>query len=287
MESLGALAQEGWKIREKNFSPTIYFSYPVKTKTVSVTGDHCKLNCGHCGGHYLKQMKDLADISDSDVLDTQSFLISGGCTMEGKVPIGDHLKELAALKGDRKFNLHVGLVNEEDIEGIAKIADKISFDFVGDNETIREVFGTRHTVEDYVDSYEKLRKSCRVIPHICIGLHGGKIRGEYRVLELLQDLGTDGLTFIIFTPTKKTRYANCLPPSLKDVLHVMITARQKFPKVPIHLGCMRPGGNYRRELDPWAVRGGINSIVNPTLDAVRLATSLGLLPVKKEECCAL
>jgi uncharacterized radical SAM superfamily protein len=287
MESLESLAKEGWKVREGNFPPNIYFSYPMKTQTVSVTGDHCKLNCGHCGGHYLKYMKALADVSVDDKIHAQSFLVSGGCTAEGKVPIGEHLTKLAALKGGRRFNLHVGLVNEEDVEGIAKIADKISFDFVGDDETIHEVFGLQRTVQDYVDSYERLRKQCKVVPHICIGLHGGEIRGEYKALELLYNLGVDELTFIIFTPTKETRYANHQPPAIEDVLAVIVTARKRFPQVPIHLGCMRPGGRYRKELDPWAVRAGVNSIVTPTLDAVRLAANLGLLPIKKEECCSL
>lgn len=282
-----SLVKEGWKIREDNFPPNIYFSYPMNTQAVSVTGDHCQLNCGHCGGHYLKHMKALDDMLVDDQLSAQSLLISGGCTNEGNVPLGEHLTKLAALKGERRFNLHVGLVSEEDVEGIAKIADKISFDFVGDDETIHEVFGLQRTVEDYVASYERLRKQCKVVPHICIGLHGGEIRGEYKALELLYNLGLDELTFIIFTPTKKTRYANHQPPAIEDVLAVMVAARKKFPKVPIHLGCMRPGGRYRKELDPWAVRAGVNSIVTPTMEAVRLAADLGLLPIKREECCAL
>ena len=287
MESLETLAKEGWKVRENNFSPSIYFSYPSQTQAISVTGANCKLNCGHCGGHYLKHMKDIAQLSSGDELKARSLLISGGCTSEGKVPIGEHIKQLTVLKKGKKLNLHVGLVNEEDIEEIARIADKISFDFVGDDETIREVFGIEGRVQDYADSYKKLRKKCQVIPHICIGLHGGEIKGEYHALELLHDIGVDGLTFIIFTPTKNTRYETHLPPAIKDVVEILVTARKKFPRVPIHLGCMRPGGSYRRELDPWAVLGGVNSIVNPTLDAVRLATSLGLLPVKREECCIL
>lgn len=287
MEKLNSLVAEGWKVREGNFPPDIYFSYPMKTQAVSITGQHCNLNCGHCGGHYLKHMKVLDELLADEKLSAQSFLISGGCTAEGRVPIREQLAKLTALKGCRKFNLHVGLVNEDDIEGIAQIADKVSFDFVGDDSTIQEVFGLQRTVQDYVDSYVKLRQKCKVIPHICIGLHGGGIRGEYRALELLHKLGADGITFIIFTPTRETRYANHQPPSIIDVLSVLVAARKKFPQIPIHLGCMRPGGSYRRELDQWAVRLGINSIVNPASNAVAVAETLGLLPVKREECCVL
>lgn len=287
MESLESLVADGWKIREGNFPPQIYFSYPMKTQAVSVTGNHCKLSCGHCGGHYLKHMKSLDDILGEDNLLASSLLISGGCTAEGRVPIGEHLTKLAALKLGRRFNLHVGLVNEDDIEGIAQIADKVSFDFVGDDKTIHEVFGIQRTVQDYVDSYERLRQRCKVVPHICIGLHGGEIRGEYKALELLHELGVDGITFIIFTPTRGTRYANCQPPAIEDVLAVMVMARKIFPQVPLHLGCMRPGGRYRRELDQWAVRLGVNSIVNPSSNAVGTAEELGLFLMKREECCVL
>lgn len=287
MESVALLAKEGWEIREKNFPSTITFSYPAKTQSVSVTGEHCRLNCGHCGGHYLKHMKDIKNVTACEQRQPKSFLISGGCMPDGKVPIVEHMQQLVALKKGRRFNVHVGLVEEDDIAGLCKIADKISFDFVGDSETIQEVFGMERTVNDYILSYKRLQKRCSVIPHICIGLHKGRIKGEYQALELLQELGTEALTFIIFTPTKNTRYADCPPPPIEKVLDILVTARKKFPAIPINLGCMRPGGNYRRELDLWSVQGGINGIVNPVSDAVRLAVSLGLLPVNREECCVL
>ena len=286
MDSLDQRAAKGWEVRSAHFPPLICFAYPNKTKTISVTGAGCELDCAHCGGHYLKHMTPLAEVSGATELG-RSCLISGGCTAAGRVPVSEHLLALSALKGARRFNLHVGLVNDEEIGGLAEIADQISFDFVGDDATIREVFGLDRTVEDYVRCYSKMKTVSRVMPHICIGLHGGEIRGEYRALELLQQLGTDGLTFIIFTPTRGTRFAQCQPPAMAEVVKLLVEARLRFPAIPIHLGCMRPGGRYRSEIDQWAVRAGVNTIVNPVPDAVRLAETLGLTVVRGEECCAL
>ncbi|MDR3561647.1 MAG: radical SAM protein [Negativicutes bacterium] len=286
MASLEQLAAKGWEVRAAHFPPLICFAYPKETKPISVTGAKCALDCAHCGGHYLKHMQPLADVAGEDA-PGKSCLISGGCTAAGRVPVADHLDRLSAIKGGRRFNLHVGLVDDDEIAAITSLADQISFDFVGDDTTIREVFGLDRTVTDYAACYSKLKARGRVMPHICIGLHGGEIRGEYRALELLGELGVDGLTFIIFTPTRGTRFADRQPPVMEEVVKLLVAARQRFPAVPIHLGCMRPGGRYRSEIDQWAVRSGVNTIVNPVPDAVRLAEKLDLTVVRGEECCAL
>jgi len=266
-------------------SGSIRFAYPQKTKPITVTGTKCELNCAHCGGHYLQHMQLLDNISAADT--SPSWLVSGGCQADGAVPIGEHIARLAELKQGRRYNMHVGLVNDAEIDQLAGIADCVSFDFVGDDATIQNVFGNGRTVEDYIQCYQSLRRKVRVMPHICIGLNGGKLCGEYRALELLQQLGAEGLTFIIFMPTRGTRFAGRKPPGLVEAAQVLSHARLIFPDIPIHLGCMRPGGRYREEIDKWAVRIGINSIVNPAPAAVALAEKLGLTITRGEECCVL
>lgn len=266
---------------------TICFAYPSNTKPVSVTGAECELNCAHCGGHYLRHMQPLNDIASASADNSASWLVSGGCQANGAVPVGDHLDKLAELKQTRRFNMHVGLVSESVIEQLAPLADCVSFDFVADDATIQEVFGNQRTSEDYVACYQALKKSVRVLPHICIGLKGGEISGEYRALELLRELGAEALTFIVFMPTRGTRYADRQPPALKETARLLSHARLLFADIPLSLGCMRPGGRYREELDKWAVRTGFDSLVNPAPAAVRLAEALGLTVIRKEECCAL
>lgn len=266
---------------------TIRFAYPHKTKPVSVTGTACELNCAHCGGHYLQHMQPLAAITSAGADASASWLVSGGCQADGAVPVGEHLARLAELKQHRRFNMHVGLVSEQEIEQLAPLADCVSFDFVTDNATIGEVFGTGRTAADYVACYQALRRRVRVLPHICIGLKGGQISGEYQALELLRELGAEALTFIVFMPTRGTRYADRQPPALQETARLLSHARLLFADIPLSLGCMRPGGRYREELDKWAVRIGFDSVVNPAPAAVKLADKLGLAVTRGEECCAL
>ncbi|MEG6586131.1 radical SAM protein [Dendrosporobacter sp. 1207_IL3150] len=286
MENLETQVLRAWNVRNEFFPPEICFVSPTKTKAISVTGDRCEQNCSHCGGHYLKNMKSLTQLTEDDI-NASSWLISGGCTTEGKVPIYPYIKDLAERKRTKRFNVHTGLVTHDEILNLSAIADTVSFDFIGDNQTIREVLGTQHTVEDYVNCYKRLRSNLRVIPHICIGLLAGQIKGEYQALDILKQLGVDGLTVIVFTPTKDTYYSNCMPPNITSVVKFLAKARVDFPNVPLHLGCMRPGGSYRNELDQWAVKLGINTIVNSTAATMRLAEKLGLRILKGEECCSL
>lgn len=285
MEQLIAAA---WQVRQANFPKVVEFDFPVNTKVISVTGNQCELKCSHCNGHYLEKMIPIADWQNALHQNTTSCLISGGCDIRGKVPMLRYLPLIQEIKDSRRrTNLHVGLVDESEIEQISQAADVVSFDFVGDDDTIREVYGLDKTVEDYVRAYSSLREKVKVLPHVCIGLRGGRISGEYKALELLRELGADGLVFIVFAPTDGTLYADKKPPALEEVTRILCRARLDFPTVPIHLGCMRPKGRYRAELDQLALRCGVNKIVQPTPHTITLAGELGLEIKRGEECCVL
>ena len=273
----------------------IEFDYPEGTEVVTLTGNQCALDCAHCGGHYLTGMKSIDEVNcntagnpgTGPTRQTKSCLISGGCNSQGKVPFVQQLPFIQKLKQDKRLNFHVGLVDETEADKLKDLADAVSFDFVGDDATIREVFGLGRKVEDYVHSYRVLRERVKVLPHICIGLKGGALAGEYRALDLLEQEGVDGLVFIVFIPTPGTRYAEKSPPPLAEVIKLLAEARLRFPAKPIFLGCMRPKGRYRQELDLAAVRCGVNKVVVPTKAAVDLALELGLKVTRGEECCVL
>ena len=185
------------------------------------------------------------------------------------------------------MNWHVGLLSEREMEAIAPLVDVVSFDLVGDDETIHEVYGLDRTVDDYVQTYRLLRRYVRTLPHVTIGLRGGELGHEVRAFELLQDLGVDGLVLLVFIPTAGTRYAERQPPSPAVVADLCAEARLRFPEVPLYLGCMRPKGAYRDELDPLAVRAGVNVLVSPSRPARELAEELGLAAHQIRECCVL
>lgn len=282
------LMSKAWEIRQANFADTIEFDFPTNTKAVSVTGTECKLRCAHCNGHYLNSMLPIAEWRNRLAPNIKSCLISGGCERDGRVPLTKYLPAIKEIRdSNRRTNLHVGLIDDDEIEQISQVADVVSFDFVGDNLTIKEVYALDKTVDDYIRVYSKLREKVRVLPHICIGLRGGQPSGEYAALKILKQLGADGLVFIVFSPTDGTKYADRQPPSLEDVTGILCKAREEFPDVPIHLGCMRPKGKYRLKLDELAVSCGVNKIVQPTWAAMELARNLNLKIYKGEECCVL
>ena len=275
--------EEAWRVRQANFPPVIGFDYPLRTLCVSLTGTQCELDCAHCGGQYLKHMVPVQQASPEGVT---SCLVSGGCDHRGRIPVTAQLDAISRLRPGRIMNWHTGLIAEDEAEAIAPYVDVVSFDFVGDDDTIREVYGLEATVEDYAKAYRLLRRYATVVPHITVGLRGGRISGEYRALDILSRAGVDALTFIALIPTPGTRYAHCEPPSPEEVAELLVEARLRFPNVPIQLGCMRPRGEYRERLDPMAVQAGVNVIVSPSRAAVRLAEELGLEADRGEECCA-
>ena len=273
-----------WQVRRAHFAAEITWSYPLDTAVLSLTGSHCALNCAHCGGHYLGGMEPIVSAEPNGAT---SCLISGGCDPTGRVPVTAHLDRVRAWRQGRTMNWHVGFVGEADMETIAPLVDVVSFDFVGDDETIREVYGTARTVADYVETYRLLRRYARTLPHVTIGLRGGELGHELPAFDLLQELGVDGLVLLVLIPTPGTRYADRQPPSPAAVADLLAEARLRFPDAPLYLGCMRPKGRYRDALDPLAVRAGINVIVSPSRPARQLAADLGLTARSMRECCVL
>lgn len=286
------LVRKAWEVRKKHFADEIWFDFPIQTESITLTGQSCALNCAHCGGHYLKGMRSVGDIQIQDEtgkesLPFRSALVSGGCTVDGKVPFTEHLEFLHNLKQNVRLNFHVGLLEEKEISQLKGLADVVSFDFVVDRETIQEVYGLTQDPEDYRRVYLELREVVRVIPHLTLGLKGGEWGGEDRALDVLQELGLEGLVFNVFIPTPGTRYASREPLPVEEVVRFLAKARLRFPDLPISLGCMRPKGRYRKILDEAAVSLGLNRLVMPTPDARNRANELGLRVIRGEECCAL
>jgi uncharacterized radical SAM superfamily protein len=284
MSSLDEKLSHAWAVRRLHFPDEITWSYPLDTAVLSLTGRQCSLNCAHCGGHYLAGMR---PIWEADPDGASSCLISGGCDPSGRVPVLAHMDRVRAWRPGRTLNWHVGFVSEEEIQAIAPLTDVVSFDFVGDDETIHEVYGLDRSVEDYARTYQLLRRYARTLPHITIGLRGGVLGHERPAFERLQELGADGLVILIFIPTPGTRYAGRRPPQVQDVAELLVEARERFPEVPLYLGCMRPKGTYREQVDPLAVQAGFNVVVSPSRAARQKAAGLGLTAHRMRECCVL
>lgn len=271
-----------WRTRKTHFTDEVIFAYPVDTALISLTGSDCALNCAHCGGHYLRHMQ---PVDEADARGAPSALISGGCDPAGRVPVIAHLPRIQEIGNGKRLNWHVGLIDEPTMQAIAPYVDVVSFDVVGDEQTIHEVYGLDKTPTDYAQTYAMLRRYARVVPHITVGLRGGTLGHERPAMDMVEKIGLDALVFLVLIPTPGTRYADAAPPPVDRVALLLAEARRRFPTVPIHLGCMRPKGQFRRELDPLAVRAGINVLVSPAREARETAQALGLKAIQTSECC--
>ncbi|MDV9858903.1 radical SAM protein [Clostridioides difficile] len=217
-----------------------------------------------------------------------SFLLSGGCSYDGDVPMSTHIQTIKRLKEQGyRLNAHLGLMDKESIIELCKYLDIVSFDLVFDKETIREVYKMEKSKDDYIEVYNTIRENTEVAPHICIGLKGGQIKGEYEIIEYLQKNPPNKLTFIILIPTKGTEYENVEPPELERVADILCEARINLPYTEINLGCMRPRGVYRKELDQLSIMCGVNKIVLPSRSAKNKAIEMNMTITECKECCVL
>jgi uncharacterized radical SAM superfamily protein len=218
---------------------------------------------------------------------SRSCLVSGGCNLHGKLDFYRYFEQIEQLKRKTRINMHVGIVEDSDADKIAELADVVSIDIPVSDRVIRNVYGLELTREHYIEAYKSLRSKVKTVPHICLGLDEDNINAEISTLDILAELEPKLLSFIIFTPTRGTRFVNRESPDICNVLKVISEARIKLPTAELVLGCMRPGGRYREILDGLALLTGLNGIVMPSKSAVSMAEDLELVPVWKEECCSL
>lgn len=292
------------KIQRRAFSiklkhdPTFWACYPhPRFPTLSITGGKCVLNCKHCGGHYLKHM--LSCSSPSVLFSTclnlaangaRGVLLSGGYNEEGWVPLEGFIDTIASVKRETGlfFNVHTGLVPPSLAKELGKAGvDMASVDLIGANETIEHVLGIQRTTKDYEQTLKVLVGSIpRVVPHICIGLHGGQIKGEFRALEMAADIDIAALVFLSLIPTKGTAFEDVEAPTPPVVGELIAEARLNFPKIPLTLGCMRPRSEGRIETELQALKSGVDRIEVPSAETIRAAEKMGLEVKRLDACCA-
>ncbi len=285
----------------------IFFFYPSgRTIAMSLTGTHCELKCKHCNAQYLRGMmtkeQTLKALKDRPGY-YESVLVSGGSTREGKVPVVQNLRFIKRLhKTGLKLNFHTGLLDRNEILKIKPYASRVSFDFIYDDEVIKNVYGlTDKTKEDYEKTYLLMRRllggrieneegypSSKVVPHYTIGLNCGKItKGDFDTISELAYLKPTLLVIDVFIPTKGTPFENCPPPPLEGVREILDKARRRLTRTTMFLGCMRPFGKYREELDLMAYELGVKGFVKPSKPLIEKVKNSGEKIVIKEECCAL
>lgn len=305
---------EGWEIRKRNFGDRVFFHSPgfkhyevddfsvkggPKFVDISITGKQCELMCDHCASKILWHMipattpHELMQVAQNlKEKGVEGLLISGGSNKDGVVELYPFLDTMARIKEDLQMlvTCHVGLVDEDLAKGLkeAKV-DAVLIDIIGDDETIAQVYKLPHkTTADYDRSLYFLKKyQHHIVPHVIIGLHYGKIKGEYRAIDMISRYDPDALVLVVVMPYYgKARFQLLPPPSPEECAKVILYARKQIPTRPVVIGCARPAGPERVKLDVYALYAGVNGITFPAEGVVTYARQLGIEPVVSPNCCS-
>jgi uncharacterized radical SAM superfamily protein len=292
-------------------SPTIHFYTPsfspYKTKqftapatafpTISVTGHTCALNCGHCGGKVLQTMHAATSPEALFTLASRlkaegavGCLVSGGCLPDGSVPLEGYMDVLARMRHELALTVfvHTGIVGHETALALKSAGiDAALIDVIGSEQPRHKATHLGGSVADYAASLQALAAAgLRVVPHVIAGLNEGHLDGEYRALQLINQIQPAALVIIAFMPIRGTAMEKTLPPKPIDVAKVVATARVMFPEVPLTLGCMRPKGNLRGETDILALQAGVDGVAFPSDAAVEYVQTRQVKTVFSAFCCA-
>ncbi len=233
---------------------------------------------------------DLLDVAEALAeRGARGFLLSGGSDETGRIGIvefADAIREIKATT-DLKINAHIGLASPKDIQDLVGCGiDSFSADVYGSDETIRDVLGLGARVEDYVNVIAELKRcGAMVAPHVCVGIHGGSLKGEMTAIERLKELEPEALILISLIPTKGTTYQSVSPPSNEMVASVVKKAREELPNTRLLLGCMR--SKLDRSAEFKLVSEGLDGIVLPSSGTVDRLKKEGYAVKKRSVCCAL
>ncbi|RJX31662.1 MAG: radical SAM protein [Desulfarculus sp.] len=279
--------------------PGMFVAYGRRGRypAVSITGQRCEQGCDHCRGRLLESM--LAAITPPELLalgrrlaaaGQEGLLLSGGSDPSGRLPWEAMLPAIEQLSAetDLIITAHVGRIDE----GLARALKAAGVrqalvDVVGSPETARQVLH----LADGLAAQEETLAACaaaglEVVPHIILGLHAGRLGGEAQALELVAAAQPQRVVFVVLMPLAGTPLAQAQPPSPADVARFLAQARLRLPEARHHLGCARPRGRARQELDALAVYAGVNALAIPSDGALSAARELGLTVTFADTCCS-
>lgn len=259
---------------------------PAKTLSISLTDNVCEQNCAHCNGHYLKGMHKLTELHNRDLQDYDAVLLSGGSSQAGSVPLTAHLATILNLPEHLKMNLHPGFQPVEPLLPLKTREPVISFDLPANDAVIRDVFKLPYKMIDYQNLFISYNKHFTTVPHICIGLNSCVDASEENTIDFLAGQPVAQTVFIIFRPTPGTELANANPPAPARVIELIRYAKNRLSG-ELLLGCMRPAGDYRSDIDILAWLQGITKIVQPHRKLLNILEKNGIKIKEFQNCCAL
>lgn len=266
---------------------------------VSITGPDCQLQCDHCQARLLEPMIPARTpealwrvVNEQIEAGARGMLLTGGSNRRDEVEYGPFYATIRRIK-DRfagfRIALHTALATREAARRMEEAGvDAAMLDVIGAQDTVTQVYHLKRPVSDFEDALAYLTEtSLKVVPHIVVGLHYGRLLGEWNALEMIRRHRPAALVLVVIMPFyAPARRPFAVPPS-SEVGRFFMDAREALPDIPLLLGCARPPGRARQEIDAYAVLAGLNGIAHPAEGMVELALRLGRPARVTPACCSI
>ena len=278
---------------KNNYFNSLHNTFP----SISITGSSCALKCDHCNGKVLSSM--VPSTSPETLFEickklkkngAIGCLISGGCSPDGTVHLDNYFDVINKIKKelDLTIFIHTGVINNLTAKRLKTAGiDAALIDIIGSDETIHKVYHLDLFQKDYEQSLQAFHDSgIPFIPHVLVGLHYGKLKGELEALKMIKKYSPSAVIIIAFMPIHGTLMEKVIPTPPEDIARIVVIARLLMPNTPIVLGCMRPKGEHRKRTDTLAVKSGINGIAFPVEEAIQIAEKLNLEISFSSLCCS-
>lgn len=266
---------------------------------ISITGADCKLQCDHCKAKILEPMIAARTpealwqtVNDQIAGGAQGMLLTGGSNHRNEVEYDAFYPVIRRIKDTFpafKIAMHTALVDMDIARRMEDSGiDAAMMDVIGSQDTITQVYHLKRTVDDFERTLEYLvSTSLRVVPHIVLGLHYGRFLGEWHALEMITRHRPTAVVLVVVMPFYAPAARPFVTPDSTEVGRFFMDAREALPDVPLLLGCARPPGRVKAEIDSYAVMAGLNGIAHPVDGMVELAVRLERNVRVTPACCSI
>jgi hypothetical protein len=220
------------------------------------------------------------------------MLLTGGSNHRNEVEYDPFYPTLRRIKDTWpgfRIAIHTALVDADAARRMEDSGiDVAMLDVIGAQDTVRQVYHLKRPVADFEASLAHLTAtSLKVVPHIVLGLHYGSLLGEWNALEMVKRHPPAALVLVVIMPFYAPPQRPYAVPASGEVGRYFLDARAALPDVPLLLGCARPAGRAKQEIDAYAVLAGLNGIAHPSEGMVELAVRLGRDVKVTPACCSI
>lgn len=266
---------------------------------VSITGSECKLQCDHCKAKVLEPMLPATTpealwrvVNEQVGAGAEGMLLTGGSNHRNEVEYDAFYPVIRRIKDAFpafKIAVHTALVDNAAAQRMADAGiDVAMMDVIGAQDTLTQVYHLKRSVDDFERTLESLVATpMKVVPHIVLGLHYGRFLGEWQALELIRRHQPDAVVLVVAMPFYAPADRPFVVPDGVETGRFFMDARAALPDIPLLLGCARPPGLAKQQLDTYAVMAGLNGIAHPADGAVELAIRLGREVRVTPSCCSI